>query len=655
MSGILGIWNLDGQPVERAVLARLSATLAHRGPDGEGLRLQGPVGLVCQLLRVTPESSTETQPLLHPAGTVLVFDGRLDNRDDLLASLKASPGLSAASPDSALVMAAYEVFGDRFPERLNGDFALGLFDPKRQRLLLARDAIGIRPLYYYRSQNLFLFASEIKAILAHPHVSTKPNDEILGECLLSGAPDSRGLTCFAGIFSLLPAHLAILAVQGFQTRQYWDFEPSRETRLQSFQEYAEAFRHYFEQAVRRRLRSAHPVAVSVSGGLDSSSILCQAETLGRHSPGRYPPILGLSYISPEGSASDEKAFLLEIERDYGIAIERVPRGKLGLMTASHEEMWHVEVPFLDEQWNTTHAFLQTTRQRGARVLLTGHWADQVIFPQAYLVDLFRRLAWGQVRSHLKEFGRWLTDADPRCFYRRFFLELVKYHVPPALLPYLRRLRPNHRDRPWYGEKLRQRTRLGLSLQHAMRKAFPTVHARSLYEEARSGYHVMCMEWNNKVASMHGLEKAFPFLDRDLLTFLMGIPGEIQTWKGVPKALLREAMRGVLPDAIVRRTWKADFTDLVNEGLEQDYPQLVHHLESEGAAVRLGYLKAEVMRKEFARLKDRIRGPGCELAWDLGDLLALELWLQVFFGENNHRGTATKRGHAESAMMAHQEA
>lgn len=630
MSGIVGVWNLDGRPIEPALLARLSATLAHRGPDGDGLWVQGAMGLACRLLRVTPESSEETQPLVDASGAALVFDGRLDNREELLAILEVPAGC----PDPALVLAAYQAFGERFTERLAGDFALGLFDPSRQQLLLARDAIGVRPLYYCRAGDAFLFASEIKALLAHPRVSARPADDDLALYLLGGsAYDYRGLTFFEGVSSLLPAHLAILTPERFVIRRYWDFDPCRRTRLGSFGEYAEAFRDHFERAVRRRLRSAYPVAVSVSGGVDSSSIFCVAETLRRHRPDRQPAILGLSYTSADGSPSDEKAFLLEIERAYGIEIQRVPMG-LGFLNDCRNAVWHVEAPILDEQWNSTHALLQTVCQRGARSVLTGHWADQMLFDQAHLIDLVYRRAWGKVRAHLSEFGRWHTDVDPRYFRQRFFLDLVKYSVPSALLQALRRFRPKP-VLPWYTEALRKRAHWSASKQPVSLGSFITAHARSLYEQARSSHHVLCMEWDNKVASMHGLEIAFPFLDRDLLAFLMGIPGDMQTWNGIPKAILREAMRGVLPNPIRERRWKADFTDLVNAGMEQEYPQLVRCLQSDGMAIKLGYVKGDVLRKELARLKDRIRGPSADLAWSLSDLLGLELWLQTFFGENTN--------------------
>jgi asparagine synthase (glutamine-hydrolysing) len=116
---------------------------------------------------------------------------------------------------------------------------------------------------------------------------------------------------------------------------------------------------------------------------------------------------------------------------------------------------------------------------------------------------------------------------------------------------------------------------------------------------------------------------------------MSIPGDMQAWKGVPKGIMREALRGVLPEAIRERRWKADFSHLVNEGMERDYPQLVQCLQAEEMAVKFGYLKGAALRQDLARIKDRIRGPNCAVSWGLSDLLGLELWLQVFFGKNNH--------------------
>lgn len=642
MSGIVGVWNLDGRPLPPQLLADLNTTLAHRGPDGDGAWVEGSVGLACRLLRVTPEAAQESQPCVSLSGTALVFDGRLDNREELLASLEDTRGIGRECPDAELVLAGYEIFGERLPERLSGDFALAVFDPRRRQLLLARDAMGVRPLYYHRRQHLVVFASEIKALLAHPELSARPDDELLALFLLDDIRGREGRTFFEGIWAVPPASVAIVTAGGFTVRRYWDFDPSRRTRLGSLQEYAAAFRHHFAQAVRRRLRSAHPVAVSVSGGLDSSSIFCLAHRLTAGVNGCGPSVVGFSYTPPAGSPADETRFLQEIECQYGLAIERVPVEPMGLLNGCHEAVWHVEAPFVDEQWNTQVSLLEAVRRRGCRVLLTGHWGDQMLFDQAYLVDFVRRLAWRQAGAHLGEYGRWLTDADPQWFRRRFLLDLLKYSVPAQLLAVLRRLRPRS-QRSWYGARLTKHARPWRRGASGSTPVRATAHARSLYEQARSGYHVLCMEWNNKVAAAHGLEMAFPFLDRDLVALLMGLPGEAQTWQGVPKALLREAMRGVLPDPIVRRTWKADFTSLVNEGMERDFPLVVRAV-CDGTAAQLGYLDRTAIREDVEGVHEGLRSASAAAAWKLSDALGLELWLQAFRAkETSVTGTAKHRG------------
>src|SRR5688500_13674886 len=146
MSGIVGVWNLDGAPLDARVLCAMSESLRHRGPDGEGRRVLRSLGFACQRQWVTHEEIGEIQPLVGAAGVVLVMDGRLHNRDELLADLRLSPTAS----DATCVLAAYERWDERFAERLDGDFAIAVFDESKQRLLLVRDAIGIRPLYYFR-------------------------------------------------------------------------------------------------------------------------------------------------------------------------------------------------------------------------------------------------------------------------------------------------------------------------------------------------------------------------------------------------------------------------------------------------------------------------------------------------------------------------
>jgi asparagine synthase (glutamine-hydrolysing) len=632
MSGIVGLWNLGGRPVDGAELARMSGALAHRGPDGEGRWVKGPLGFAWQHLWVTPEEVGEIQPIAGSSGATLIMDGRLDNRDELLGAL----GLPRSSSDARCALAAYEAWGERFAEHLNGDLALAAFDERQQRLLLVRDSIGVRPLYYCRHHRLFAFASEIKALLAHPEVPARPDDEGLADYLLLGSRpvDRPDVTCFAGISAVMPAHLVVATPGGLTTRRYWDFETERSLRLCSFQEYAEAFRERFAEAVQRRTRTDRPVAVSVSGGLDSSSIFCQAETLRRGGLIPARGLLGVSHVGTVGTLADERRYLAEIEQQYGVAIVRIPMGPLlGVIRGAEEQVWAIEAPFLDYLWGVTRAIHQEAANAGARVLLSGHWGDQMLFSAAYLVDLFRRLALGKLRRHTLTYQRFFGAEETRALKRRFVLDLARHYVPRPLVPplkWLRRriLRPE-RPRPWLAKAFRRRALMLANRPAVIGNGFHSAQARSLYLEARSKYHVHCMEWHDKIGARYGLQLAFPFLDRDLIGFLMAVPGEVQNRDGVPRALLREAMRGVLPEAVRARTWKGDFTAPANEGMRRDLGEIVSRLANGSVAARLGYLDEGRLVAVLPGLVAELNGPDCLGTWDLTDLFGLEVWLRVF--------------------------
>ena len=631
MSGIVGLWNLDGAPVDPAILARMDAALAHRGPDGRGAHLSRDAALAHRSFRITPEESHEVQPLVNASGLALVLDGRIDNRDELCRAL----GLTRDVSDAACVLAAYGHWGESAPERLQGDFAFAILDPARRRLFLARDAIGIRPLYYYRSQRLFAFASEIKALLAHPDIPRRPDDDGVADFLLPSARplDRQDVTCFQGIHSLVPAHSVLVTPDGTSVWRYWDFDVGTVIKLGSEAEYAEAFAERFSVAVRRRIRSATPVSVSVSGGLDSSAVFCQAETL-RRAGGYCPEVQGISYHGPEGSPADERQYLVEMERVYGIDIQRIPMAPLmGIADGADEQAWATEAPFVDYQWGVTRAVHAAVRERGARVLLSGHWGDEVLFSPVYLVDMARRFAWATVRAHLAQYHNWFSHGEAGELARRFRLGVARSVVPRPLVPPLKWLRQRLFGRAapaWLAPGFARR-----ALRFAHRPAnigsgFHSGHARAVYLQVRSKYHVHCMEWNNKVGAMHGLETAFPFLDRDLVGFLIGVPGHLQNANGVPRALARRALRGVVPETVLQRNWKADFTDTANAGVERDVASLTRALE-DSLGVRWGYLDPAGLRERVREITSALRGPDSLNSWELADLFGLETWLRVFLG------------------------
>ena len=233
MSAIVGIYFLDGRPVERTDLERMVQSVVSLGPDGAGLWSEGPVGLGHRMFWTTPESLHEKLPLVNETGDlVLTADARIDNREELIAALGVTGRPHEAISDSALILGAYEKWGERSQEKLLGDFAFAIWDRRKQVLFCARDHFGVKPFYYYRSGRAFVFGSEIKTLLCLSEVPRRLNEVRIGDYLASLLED-QAITFYQDVFRLPAAHSITVSSYERQPMHYWSLDPSREVRLAS--------------------------------------------------------------------------------------------------------------------------------------------------------------------------------------------------------------------------------------------------------------------------------------------------------------------------------------------------------------------------------------------------------------------------------------
>ena len=628
MAGIFGVCHFDDRPIDRERIARMSAAIAHEGRDGEGLVIEGSMAIGCCLLHETSASAGRLQPVRCASGARLAFDGRLDNRDDLINALRDRCEVSAAMSDARLAAASYESEGTDFARHLLGDFAVAIFDARERRVVLATDGMGVRPLYYRRTPTTLAFASAIKSLLADPDYHVHPNNQLLAELMLRRTHRriSDDSTLFAGVCQVPPGHLAIFTAGGVQLERYWDLGRHRSGRTLSFDDYADAFHSHFQRAVTRRLRSAHPVAIAVSGGLDSSAIFCTAANRAE------TPLIGLTYTTRDGGDADESAFVATLEAAYGRTIQDVDTPLEGLLFQSSDIVKCVEAPMLDPQWFRGHRLMNAVTKAGARTLLTGHWGDQLLFDQAYLVDLLRKGAWRSINTHLNEYLRWFPDARGNEFRTQFASDVLEHALPRWVrrgvrLASRRWSLPQPWD-DWYSESFRCEARPDV-FPHA---DGATALASALYREVRSQYHHLCLEWNAKVGALYGFEPAFPFLDRDLVEFLVGVPGTVLVRDGVPKALLRESLGGMVPDTILRRRAKADFTAGVNRATKQDLAAVMQMLGTDALVVQLGYVDPAKLKKGLTAADRALEHSATNVvSRRVTGIAALEIWLRQFIG------------------------
>lgn len=592
---------------------------------------QGSAGLAHLHLQSTPTSCNELQPAGFPQVLAISFDGRLDNRDELIDKLRGRSSRGTVGDfhnlsDAACALAAYDEFGESFAAQLKGDFAIALVDRSQQKLLLARDVMGIRPLYYAETQNTFLAASECKSILAYPGFQTQPDDDALADLLLAGDPYERERTCFAGVSRVLSGHTVVVTPGTVRSFQHWDFDTTRQVRCASFEEYAERLRALFEQAVRRRLRSSHPVAVMVSGGLDSSAILCQGELL-KKAGASVAPAIGIAMTFPDGSDADEKRYLDDIESLHKLKIQKLAFSRVQFMDVE-SPVWNSELPELS--WDATSELMHVAAELGCRVVLNGYYGDQMFANAGYLADLARGFRWPQLRHDFAEWGRWMAEVNPAVMKQELRWILSRGVVPYPLVRTARRFMgiSDSRHPLWYAQPFRERAFRRYAASRQVPRRFSSFYAQTCYDFLTARTRLNTVEIDSKVGAAQALEQSYPFMDSDLIEFLLAIPGHIVSRNGVPKGLFRESMKGILPESIRLRNWKGDFTALNNDAVAASYVWFKEYLGTESCGVRRGYM--DLAAVESLLPSQRGDRNNALPARQVIAAVALELWLRVFW-------------------------
>src|SRR5262245_2281385 len=313
MSALGGIYYFDNRPVDKYPLISLGEKLSSHGPDGGSEVVSGSVGMVYRAFHTNRESRLEKQPLVSREGHILAWDGRLDNREEMISLLLQE--LNGDRTDVAIAMAAYLKFGVDFLPRLIGDFALVLWDPRTRTLLLARDAVGPRPLYYHANAERIIWSSELMPLLDFAGIELEVNDEYIAGYLTNG-PGPQ-LTPANDIYAVHPGHTLNVQARRLKSQRYWRLNPNLGSRYKTDGEYEEHFRRLFREAVRCRLRVDGPVWGSLSGGLDSSSIVCMADEILATEDVQATRVETVSYVYDAAVTCDERKFIQCVEEQRG--------------------------------------------------------------------------------------------------------------------------------------------------------------------------------------------------------------------------------------------------------------------------------------------------------------------------------------------------
>ena len=499
MCGIAGICHLNGEPVSRAVLERMTDTIAHRGPDGEGHYVDGPVGLAHRRLAIIDLSSAANQPMASSDGRyVLTYNGEVYNFPELRAELESLNYCFQSRTDSEVVLYALARWGEKALSRFNGMFAFALWDAHGRELLLARDRYGIKPLYYVRRGNAFLFASEIKALLAHPAYEADLDREALLE-YLTFQNIFTDRTLFRDV-KLLPAGTWMrISLEGgarVEPRRYWDYDFRDADEQVDEVQYLEEVDRRFRKAVQRQIVSDVDIGAYLSGGMDSGSITAMASL---HLPYMKSFTIGFDLHSVSGM---ELAYDEREKAEFMSYLFKTEHYEMVLKAGDMERVlprltWHLEDLRVGQSYPNFYA--AKLAGRFVKVALSGAGGD----------ELFAGYPWRYYRGVVNDDFEHYVDKYYRFWQRLLPAESIRGVFDPI----------------WSEVK-------GVSTRDIFRNVFsgrtleftrPEDYINhSLYFEAKTFLHGLLLV-EDKVSMAHGLETRVPFLDNDLVDLAMKIP------------------------------------------------------------------------------------------------------------------------------------
>jgi asparagine synthase (glutamine-hydrolysing) len=626
MCGISGVVYADrSHPVDRELVRRMTGTLAHRGPDADGFLFGEGAALGHRRLSII-DLSTGDQPIYNEdRSRAVVFNGEIYNFRALRGELEARGHRFGTASDTEVILHAWEEYGDGFVSRLRGMFAFAAWDLRNRRLLLARDRVGKKPLYYAHDAERLLFGSELKAIVADPSVKRAISLEAVDEYLTFGAvPAPR--TIYQGVRQLPPAHYLVWEAGRVRVVEYWDVSYSRGP-ARSEGAWLEEFEALFEEAVRLRLISDVPLGAFLSGGVDSTAVVA---AMARASD---RPV-ATTTVTFQERAFNEAPHARAVAESLGTDHREVtvaPRAVEILPTI----VWHLDEPFADASAVPTYYVARAARQR-VTVALSGDGGDEIFagYEWRYGLNLLedrlrRRIPGALRRGVLGPLASVWPKADrlPRPLRWKYLLRNVSLDADAAYFQDMSRFTPaEKRDLLTPGFR---RSLNGHDPFEGFRRHFDRVRGldhlnRILYVDLKTWLANDILVKVDRMAMASSLEVRSPLLDHHIIEFAASLPTDLKFRHGTAKYLLKQYAERRAPASAIRRP-KQGFSIPLADWLRADLRPMADDLLLSDRSLGRGYFEPDVVRGMWTRHQERARNHGPQL-WAL---MMLEQWHRMF--------------------------
>ena len=615
MCGIAGILDLQERPVSPGALRKMVDVQAHRGPDGEGMWIDGHVGLGHRRLSIIDLSQAGHQPMAsHDGRFLLTFNGEIYNYVELKNELPAQAW--RGSSDSEVLLAAYEEWGTGCLRKLNGIFAFAIWDKEKRELFCARDHVGVKPFYYAVHDGALYLASEIKALLA-AGVPATPNERIIYEYLTHGVYDHSEETFFEGVKQIPPGHTLMVRDGRICVAPFWRLaERVWDTSGWSDARTEETFRELLEDSVRIQLRSDVPVGLHVSGGLDSS-ILARVVDRSHDGEARWR-IFSFAYA---GSPYDEEPYVRGLAETFGWDVSIAHLAPRDVPRLMERATWHQEQPCSGLPSLALQMLVESYRDSDIKVTLEGQGGDEVAagyeyYMGAFWLDMKREHGEEAANREFESFAgvRGFSDEETKTAFLRNAIDA--YARPGGSADGTRFARPHVLD-PDFVKRAHAESR---TYEAPFESALANMQYRDIFHTKLPRILRSC----DRASMAYGRELRVPFLDYRLLEFSLGLPLRQKIRNGEQRFFVRNAYRQLLPTHIVKVPKRA-VVNPQREWFQQELqPYIRDVLSSPSFGSRPFFVQKEVLA-EYDRYCQTLP----QNSFHIWQWLNLELWCRAF--------------------------
>lgn len=627
MCGIAGIINLNNSPVEKQDLQKMIEVLSHRGPDGNGIFIDKNIGLAHVRLSIIDLSDLAHQPMSYDDENYwIIHNGEVYNYIELRQDLEKYGFKFKSTSDTEVIIAAYIKWGEDCLKKFNGMWSFVIYDKKNNKIFASRDRFGVKPFYYYKDNNTFIFASEIKAILAIMPSLRSAHYPYLYHFLNTGALDDGAETFFDKIQALTPAHFITIKGENFKITRYWDYSEDS-MKNYDYKNPAETFLHLLKDSVKLRFRSDVPVGSCLSGGLDSSAIVTLASKI------RENPIHTFSSIYVDEDCNE--SHFIDIANKFNATLPHyVYPQSSDFMRILDEIVYYQDEPSagpgLYSQWH-----VMRIAQDHVKVLLDGQGADELLGGYFYFFEhYFSAVKKDKNKNGILATAKRILEEYPRVkeLTNMDFCggqtEILREVLIPRFFNNLFRM-PKIKFAGGKGKSFMHSDFIASAVKNPVKRGTPRKFDNDLenasYAALTETSIPALLHYEDRNSMAFSIESRVPFLDYRLVEFCLGLSYEEKIKADTTKVVMRKALKGVLPDEITHRRDKKGYPTPFARWLREDIKNDVSDILFSEKARSRKIFNTEEIEKQF---KKHLSGES-DVSWQIWRWLTTEMWFRKF--------------------------